>query len=715
MNHIPRLRIEIKPRNEDFRLTDLKKIVTFLWAASPRLNQLHAEYCGPASTIAPGLEFTNIFNFLPFTYLSDAEWRGEPAETVFTHGPPIPTTTKMLKTPDVMRHSAFAQFAAREISEMDNLESLLEATTIRVKDLEGEIGTLPGAYDFSHLADIDPVQRTIRFAQHAGTMNSDAIKNWIKVCHGLVSFCLDTCKQRVDRIFEQLEVSSAEAYTVYDILKDIDLVSQADYYLDKGSNPFVPDLACHRRIPTVNLADTRDLPPYTFGIEVEFLVPYSHENTPDPYPSDPRWVYRYNPDADQHDPSEDARTVSHSGNAEYLAKMLNKAGHFSVTLYRLLDACNDIEGDRAQALATLAKSSGLNMRLVDKVEPMFQTWLAQPDFSLSSFHSGFLGYSGGITGVELCSPILRDQQTDFDKIVNIVKLVRNSMRPMLNPTCGFHVHVGNVRNFSLLSLKRIVTLIWAADPILYSLVHPSRRENAYSIPPRKGSKLANNQDLPPYSDVWNLRRDKLHELEIESHVPMDKIPDRLQREIYQIWSAVNERVLIGLVGSPVGARTGISLHRIKPVEDMDTENPAATVYEGTIEFRCLEGTLHPELIVQWVKLLLAIVAKAEASTVWKYFTIMSEVLKEHKSDREQLAGFLHVLDLGSAESFWEKTAEMNRTLAVGVVSEDDSNQPSEWEMVFDEGESTRSRYENDTVVVHPLANNEAIGIETNIP
>ncbi|KAF9873770.1 hypothetical protein CkaCkLH20_08880 [Colletotrichum karsti] len=683
LDHTPRLCVNIKPQEADFTLRDTKRLARFLYYASPLLDGLHAKYCGPGSLIAPGIEFAKAFHFLPYTHLSDAEWRAPPEEMVFTHGPPATTYTKMLMKPDIKRKSAIAQCAQRYIAGCDDMEDVVTAMEIRVMGDDEVVRTIPGAYDFSNLVDSDPQNRTIQFRQHAGTMDFAAVENWIKVCHGIVYFAANAPKDVFDRVMQrvQLSDSASNSYSIDDLLLELGLRSEAEYYRSKGPNAFVPDLECLRRKPAVNLEDTPGLSPFSFGLEFEFILPY-HKAEDKAYYSkndmeasvatlDNRWV-RYHHTVNSFKPDWTSE-VPHEVDRDHLAEVFNKAGLFSINEDRLSFASAQNDG-QLPGLQKMADDLGYRIEVSPKVKPLYQTWLLKSDISISGLSTGFLEYSGGIRGYELTSPILRDQKEDFEKMLSIIKLIRSQARPMLDPSCGLHVHVGNVHNFSFRSLKRILTMVWAVDPIVSTLIHPSRFDSPYSKPLSTGSQLADDYYLPAFSEVRNENPDKLLELDIVSHLPMSKIEDRLQREFYRIWAAENLAALKYMLDTPDGSRSAVSVNsinridlpstgRINPNDHVTIKRPDARILGGTIEFRGLEGTLDPVLVAHWVKLMLAIVEKAESATMWEFYKMMEKILVKPADEEQQLVNLLEVLGLTSAQEYWAGVAAKNWALA----------------------------------------------------
>ncbi|KAF6802302.1 hypothetical protein CMUS01_15391, partial [Colletotrichum musicola] len=176
LNHIPRLRVEVKPLDGDFALEELKDIARFLWSVSPLLDQLHARYCGPGSPFAPGLMFADAFSPLPFLHLSEATWRGETVEALFDHYLETPLTTQILKMP---KETAFSQLGIFKVLAAESVKELVELLAVRTTSFKGKKAVL-GAYNFSNILKTKKDERTLLFAQHAGTMEFAAVRNWIK-------------------------------------------------------------------------------------------------------------------------------------------------------------------------------------------------------------------------------------------------------------------------------------------------------------------------------------------------------------------------------------------------------------------------------------------------------------------------------------------------------------------------------------------------------
>ncbi|KAI0869402.1 hypothetical protein GGS24DRAFT_165375 [Hypoxylon argillaceum] len=93
--------------------------------------------------------------------------------------------------------------------------------------------------------------------------------------------------------------------------------------------------------------------------------------------------------------------------------------------------------------------------------------------------------------VELRSPACWDVPHAYDEIRFVVNLIKSKYRVRVNPTCGFHVHVGNgARYFKAETMKRLGAFLFAADPMISRLHAPWRRIGDFSTSVRYSSRLA---------------------------------------------------------------------------------------------------------------------------------------------------------------------------------------------------------------------------------
>ncbi|KAI1383356.1 putative amidoligase enzyme-domain-containing protein [Hypoxylon trugodes] len=93
--------------------------------------------------------------------------------------------------------------------------------------------------------------------------------------------------------------------------------------------------------------------------------------------------------------------------------------------------------------------------------------------------------------IEIRSPALWATPESYEQIRCVINLLKSCYRLRVNPTCGFHVHVGNGwRYFKPEKVKKTAAFLWASDPLLSRLHPPWRRANGYSASIRLESRLA---------------------------------------------------------------------------------------------------------------------------------------------------------------------------------------------------------------------------------
>lgn len=121
-------------------------------------------------------------------------------------------------------------------------------------------------------------------------------------------------------------------------------------------------------------------------------------------------------------------------------------------------------------------------------------------------------------GVELRTPASFAGRDARRSIAYVLDVIKSTYRVRINSSAGFHVHVGNGREwFPPRVLKRVAALLWAADPTLSRLHEPWRRMEFYSNSIRYESELAGG-DYDAHAARLAIRRDPhLHD------TPRDKM------------------------------------------------------------------------------------------------------------------------------------------------------------------------------------------------
>ncbi|KAI1426605.1 putative amidoligase enzyme-domain-containing protein [Xylaria sp. FL1777] len=101
--------------------------------------------------------------------------------------------------------------------------------------------------------------------------------------------------------------------------------------------------------------------------------------------------------------------------------------------------------------------------------------------------------------VEVSSPVQFSSPKGFDAISLAISTITSKFRCLVNFSCGLHVHVGlGAERLSLEQIRRIGSLSYAAESLLFTLHDPIRRVTQYCRPLQDYSRLADNleqQDL----------------------------------------------------------------------------------------------------------------------------------------------------------------------------------------------------------------------------
>ncbi|KAI1099992.1 putative amidoligase enzyme-domain-containing protein [Jackrogersella minutella] len=117
-------------------------------------------------------------------------------------------------------------------------------------------------------------------------------------------------------------------------------------------------------------------------------------------------------------------------------------------------------------------------------------WEIKPDVSLSAPRRDFKWVD-----MEIISPAERASPEAFQAIRHAMSLLTSTYRMIVNNTCGLHVHVGDGPELMPLQhVKRVIGLIWAADPLLSRLHPPHRRGTYYAPSIRERSNLAHGSN-----------------------------------------------------------------------------------------------------------------------------------------------------------------------------------------------------------------------------
>ncbi|KAK5634116.1 hypothetical protein RRF57_009830 [Xylaria bambusicola] len=102
-------------------------------------------------------------------------------------------------------------------------------------------------------------------------------------------------------------------------------------------------------------------------------------------------------------------------------------------------------------------------------------------------HDASVGQVGNslyqIVGVEVKTPVQFSSPNSFKAVSLGISAITSRFRCTVNIRCGLHVHVGAVSELlPLEQMRRLASLVYATEPLLYSLHDPIRRGNYYCRP-----------------------------------------------------------------------------------------------------------------------------------------------------------------------------------------------------------------------------------------
>ncbi|KAJ3573486.1 hypothetical protein NPX13_g4677 [Xylaria arbuscula] len=136
-----------------------------------------------------------------------------------------------------------------------------------------------------------------------------------------------------------------------------------------------------------------------------------------------------------------------------------------------------------------------------------------------------------MVSVEINSPAQFSSPHGFKAISLAISTITSKFRCVVNIRCGLHVHVGCVEELlSLEQLRRLASLAYATEPLLYSLHDPIRRENYHCRPLQYDCVPI--QDDAPVSDSFRGTfglGDEVSSMDHDKHVPdqfLRHIPDQ---------------------------------------------------------------------------------------------------------------------------------------------------------------------------------------------
>jgi len=149
------------------------------------------------------------------------------------------------------------------------------------------------------------------------------------------------------------------------------------------------------------------------------------------------------------------------------------------------DECKDIVAD-------MLRFGGFPVQDKEDMGVNYSTWRVIGDASVRQHEK--LGYDG-MQAIEITSPILEANTAGFEEIRVAMEFLRENFYMITNASTGLHVHVSRGLNhhFTQAELKYIASGVWVAEPALSQLYPPERLLNKYTRSIREVSPLALNE------------------------------------------------------------------------------------------------------------------------------------------------------------------------------------------------------------------------------
>jgi hypothetical protein len=184
--------------------------------------------------------------------------------------------------------------------------------------------------------------------------------------------------------------------------------------------------------------------PLTFGIELECILATLSYGQEDPEPQDSREVHNLTPQI--------------------------FASSLSELKYVQLKVANRLMIESGVAVIPTG-----NMPSTPECWTVADDYTIKRDFSSNAYE---------LFPLEFISPPLAFHQGSLDEVRSMCATISNTFRVNCNPTCGFHVHVGNgsgndEKPFSFEVIRKLIALIWTFEHQIESLHPENRRTHRY--------------------------------------------------------------------------------------------------------------------------------------------------------------------------------------------------------------------------------------------
>ncbi|KAL2694160.1 hypothetical protein Neosp_000734 [[Neocosmospora] mangrovei] len=397
---------------------------------------------------------------------------------------------------------------------------------------------------------------------------------------------------------------------------DVDLSNLDSWLLNQSDPEANSSDTSMRDVGSVPVSSLLDSDPMDVDISSE-----EGTTTPekDPHPQDPRGI---------------ARGSSFSLRAHQIAGIISSLGHPAYFI------CNHSNGTGRPWKRELAKRGLFH---AGDLKLNYHAWSLEPDGSLPEY--GAWARYWKLSGLELISPVCQDVPEDWEKILEVVGGFANNVRVIQHATCGLHVHVGKSQQILPIHLiRKMFCLMCCVENIVFSLCHPHRRELIYSA--------------ALMADAENIKR---HSKGRAAHPDLKKYFPAEVEENPLLWTVLKEMWVEDDFCDIKNVCRKVSLS-VSHCQALDAKGRPSNqgdddVYvKGTVEFRHLEGTMDPALVLRWAQLAVALFQFADLAKPHDWQKLIRTALKCKDSVNYDLAlldDFLQQLGLGEDFDFWK--------------------------------------------------------------
>ncbi|KAF4976347.1 hypothetical protein FZEAL_6967 [Fusarium zealandicum] len=750
-----RLGIRVTSLEDNFTLEQLKGVASFLWVTNPHLSKLHPTHCGPNSLPSLGLEFTHLAR------KQTLDIKAELASGVSVEDPwnnrlsPNRRPLELLRYPEELS-DARQYRGLKEMNRARTVAQLLDLLDFPVNSSTNTISWRP-AYAFHKPEEIDGI--AIDFNQHAGTLSSDAIVEWAILCTRVVSFGLrvSASPSPLTALRGLKEITRHGEAPLFDLLTSVESGKTAKDYEQKDATDASPDMnnwpILRKSVPddksdAITMSTTSPQPPsleefarracnwaksskytqtsaYSFGVELEVAMPtslypidpapssaYEFQRDDDTRPAfPPAWFTPDDPeeydmgehatrmdvdekndfgdgkffDPDPSDPRKFAYGALAGRRHNQMAVLLSSLGHPAIAY--------DGVGSERVPRAWKLKLASLGLFYVDRFPAKYQTWTFMEDGSIEE-ERHWNGYDQ-LAGMELVSPILRDSPDSWGQVLDVVSGMRNNVRLTVNSSCGLHIHVSKGSEpLPLQLLRKIACLLVCADKLIFSLV-PEKRQSAAYVSPLLDASSQLCRCWEAWCEGLNPPPD------FEQHIPVECVSGDFLTILVRLWMVQNMEDLHQLV-SPIAWA-----HKLC-VTFFSCREYAPGHCRGSVEFRHLEGTMDPGLILRWGQLMASLFQFADLATPDAWKKLLRTIFQCQATmdyNVEVLQSFLEQLGLGEDYDFWASRVKTFREAHKVTASEsslESTNDPFKGLLIRD----TNKNANNGVKILPPISDEE---------